>query len=76
MYGAETVLSSAFEGSDGAILKAREIYNENPDLYLSPTNTTTTPTRRRTIWAPAPKSGAKPKAASPIFWPPSARQAR
>ena len=35
-YGAETVLSSAFEGSDGAILKAREIYNENPDLYFKP----------------------------------------
>lgn len=36
MYGAECVLSSAFEGSDGAILKAREIYNENPDLYFKP----------------------------------------
>ena len=36
MYGAETVLSSSFDGSDGAILKAREIYNENPDLYFKP----------------------------------------
>ena len=36
MYGAETILSSAFEGSDGAILKAREIYEENPDLYFKP----------------------------------------
>lgn len=35
-YGAETVLSSPFEGSDGAILMAREIYNENPDLYFKP----------------------------------------
>ncbi len=36
MYGAETVLSSAFEGSDGAILRAREIYAENPDAYFKP----------------------------------------
>ena len=35
-YGAETVLSSPFEGSDGAILLAREIYDENPDLYFKP----------------------------------------
>ena len=36
MYGAETILSSSFEGSDGAILKAREIYEANPDLYFKP----------------------------------------
>ncbi|HEX8465351.1 MAG TPA: pyridoxal-phosphate dependent enzyme, partial [Abditibacterium sp.] len=36
MYGAETVLSSAYEGSDGAIKMAREIYRENPDLYFKP----------------------------------------
>lgn len=36
MYGAETELSSALEGSDGAILKAREIYEANPDLYFKP----------------------------------------
>ncbi len=36
VYGAEVVLSSAYEGSDGAILKAREIYAENPDLYFKP----------------------------------------
>lgn len=36
MYGAETVLSSAFDGSDGAILKAREIYNAAPDKYFKP----------------------------------------
>ena len=36
MYGAEMVLSSSFDGSDGAILKAREIYDENPDLYFKP----------------------------------------
>src|SRR4028118_963020 len=34
MYGAETVLSSALEGSDGAILKAREIYEADPDAYF------------------------------------------
>jgi len=36
MYGAETVLSSAFDGSDGAILKAREIYASDPDRYFKP----------------------------------------
>ena len=36
MYGAETVLSSSFDGSDGAILKAREIYQSDPDRYFKP----------------------------------------
>ncbi|PQV64637.1 cysteine synthase [Abditibacterium utsteinense] len=36
MYGAETVLSSSFDGSDGAILMAREIYESNPDAYFKP----------------------------------------
>jgi len=36
MYGAETVLSSRLEGSDGAILLAREIYESDPDRYFKP----------------------------------------
>jgi cysteine synthase B len=36
LYGAEIVTSSALEGSDGAILLAREIYNENPNAYFKP----------------------------------------
>ncbi len=36
MYGAETVLSSSFDGSDGAILRAREIYESDPDAYFKP----------------------------------------
>ena len=36
LYGAEVVTSSPMEGSDGAILLAREIYNENPDTYFKP----------------------------------------
>jgi cysteine synthase B len=36
MYGAEIVLSDPLLGSDGAILKAREIYNEDPDRYFKP----------------------------------------
>jgi cysteine synthase B len=36
LYGAEVVLSSEYEGSDGAILLARQIYNENPDAYFKP----------------------------------------
>lgn len=36
MYGAEVVLSDPLQGSDGAILLAREIFNENPDIYFKP----------------------------------------
>lgn len=35
-YGAEIVTSSPFEGSDGAIILAKKIYEENPDLYFMP----------------------------------------
>jgi cysteine synthase B len=35
-YGAEIVYSDAQEGSDGAILMARQVYAENPDLYFMP----------------------------------------
>lgn len=33
-YGAELVLTSPLEGSDGAIREARKLYSENPDLYF------------------------------------------
>ena len=35
-YGAEIVQSSPFEGSDGAIILAKKIYEENPDIYYMP----------------------------------------
>ena len=35
-YGAEIVTSSPFEGSDGAIILARKIYQENPEIYFMP----------------------------------------
>lgn len=35
-YGAEVILTDAGEGSDGSILKCREIYNEDPDAYFYP----------------------------------------
>ena len=35
-YGAEMILTDPAEGSDGAIRKCREIYEENPDLYFYP----------------------------------------
>jgi cysteine synthase B len=35
-YGAEMILTDAGQGSDGAILKCREVYEENPDLYFYP----------------------------------------
>lgn len=35
-YGAEIVTSSPFEGSDGAIILAKKIYEENPDIYFMP----------------------------------------
>jgi S-sulfo-L-cysteine synthase (O-acetyl-L-serine-dependent) len=35
-YGGEIVFSDPTEGSDGAILRAREILTEDPDLYYMP----------------------------------------
>jgi S-sulfo-L-cysteine synthase (O-acetyl-L-serine-dependent) len=35
-FGASTIYSSEFEGSDGAILLANKIYAENPDKYFMP----------------------------------------
>jgi len=35
-YGAETVLTDPAQGSDGAIIKCREIYEEDPDRYFYP----------------------------------------
>lgn len=35
-YKAEIVLSDPLEGSDGAIMMARKIFNENPDRYFMP----------------------------------------
>jgi cysteine synthase B len=35
-FGADIVYSSPFEGSDGAIRLAREIYNKEPDKYYMP----------------------------------------
>ncbi|MCX6590775.1 MAG: cysteine synthase family protein [Acidobacteria bacterium] len=35
-YGAELVLTDPDKGSDGAILKCREIYEEDPDRYFYP----------------------------------------
>lgn len=34
--GAEVILTSPDEGTDGAILKARQIFNEEPDKYYMP----------------------------------------
>lgn len=36
MYGAEVVLSDPFQGSDGAIMLAREIYQQDPQKYFKP----------------------------------------
>jgi cysteine synthase B len=35
-FGAEIVFTSAMEGSDGAILRARAMYAESPDVYFYP----------------------------------------
>ncbi len=35
-FGVEIVYSSQFEGSDGAIRLAKEIYNQSPDKYFMP----------------------------------------
>jgi cysteine synthase B len=36
VYGAEVVLTSAMEGSDGAIVRAREMYAAEPERYFYP----------------------------------------
>lgn len=36
MYGGEVVFSNPYEGSDGAIILAREIYHEAPEKYFKP----------------------------------------
>lgn len=35
-FGAEIVYSSPFEGSDGAIRMARQMYKDNPEIYFMP----------------------------------------
>lgn len=35
-FGAELIFSDPLEGSDGAIVEARRIYEENPDIYFKP----------------------------------------
>lgn len=35
-FGADLVFSDPLEGSDGAILMARKLYEENPDIYFKP----------------------------------------
>jgi cysteine synthase B len=35
-YGARVILSDPVEGSDGAILKCREVFDANPDRYYKP----------------------------------------
>lgn len=35
-FGAEIVFTDPMQGSDGAILRARQMYTENPDLYFYP----------------------------------------
>ncbi len=35
-YGAELIFTDPLEGSDGAILEARRIYEEDPDRYFKP----------------------------------------
>src|SRR5687768_1791173 len=35
-FGAEVVFTSAMDGSDGAIIKCREMYAANPELYFYP----------------------------------------
>jgi S-sulfo-L-cysteine synthase (O-acetyl-L-serine-dependent) len=35
-FGAEVVFTSAMDGSDGAIIKAREMFAADPDLYFYP----------------------------------------
>jgi len=57
-YGAETVFSSPLEGSDGAIVLAREIHAADPDRYFKPDQYNTEASR------PGPRYGSKRAARS------------
>ena len=75
-FGAEIVFTDPMQGSDGAILKARELYTIEPDRYFTSTSTTTAATGGHTTTPRRPKSSNKPEGASRILWPDSARAAR
>ncbi len=65
-YGADLVLTSGREGSDGAIRTARKMYSENQGRYFYPISMRTPPTGKLTTGARRSKSTSKPADASPI----------
>jgi cysteine synthase B len=75
-FGAEIVFTDPMQGSDGAILKARELYAAEPQLYFYVDQYNNAGTGARTTTRPGPKSSNRPADASRISWPDSARAAR
>ena len=63
-YGAELVITPGDEGSDGAIVRAREIMAAEPGKYFIWTSTVIGPTGARTIKPRRTKSGSRLEGAS------------
>ncbi len=69
-FGAELVLTSPLEGTDGSIRAVRQLVAEHPELvFLSRTSTATTPTGAHTSTQPAPRSSSRPAGVSPTSSP-------
>jgi S-sulfo-L-cysteine synthase (O-acetyl-L-serine-dependent) len=75
-FGAEIVFTDPMEGSDGAILRARAMYAERPDLYFYPDQYNNPANWRRITTPPAPEIFEQTGGRSRTSWPGSARAAR
>jgi len=74
-FGAEIVFTDPMQGSDGAILKARELHAAEPDLYFYVDQYNNPGNCDRTTTRPRRKSSIRPAAASPTSSPASGRAA-
>lgn len=73
LYGAEIIETDQMQGTDGAQIKAKELFAEFPENTFIPTNTTTKIIGKRIIKRLRRKFGRKPTAKSHISSPDSER---
>ena len=75
-FGADVVFTDPMQGSDGAILRVKEMYAEHPDLYFYPDQYNNDGNWRAHYDGRRLKSSSRPAGASRISSPGSARAAR
>jgi cysteine synthase B len=75
-FGAEVVFTDPMEGSDGAIIKAKAMYAETPELYFYPDQYNNPGTGARTTTPRGPRSSSRRRGASPTSSPGWARAGR